>query len=104
MVLVMTNYPLCFSIEHLDPPVLARVPTAVFRDMQPKTVIVSTPNSEFNILFPDFHGFRHPDHRFEWTRSQFRQWQVTSTHINKGIVDKVPDSLLGTALFMTDGA
>lgn len=65
------------SIEHLDPPVLEQVPAAVFGAMQPKTVIVTTPNSEFNVLFPDFRGFRHPDHRFEWTRSQFREWQVT---------------------------
>ena len=65
--------PLC-RIEHLDPPVLERVPAAVFGEMQPKVVIVSTPNSEFNVLFPDLRGFRHPDHRFEWTRSQFRDW------------------------------
>jgi hypothetical protein len=63
-------------IEHLDPPVLERVPAAIFGKMQPKVVIFTTPNSEFNVLFPGFHGFRHPDHRFEWTRHQFQTWCV----------------------------
>lgn len=64
----------CYSIEHLDPPVLGRVPAAIFGELQPKVVVMTTPNAEFNILFPNFYGFRHPDHRFEWTRCQFQTW------------------------------
>ena len=45
------NLAFIFSIEHLDPPILAEVPSVIFRFLQPKTVIISTPNSEFNILF-----------------------------------------------------
>jgi 3' terminal RNA ribose 2'-O-methyltransferase Hen1 len=63
-------------IEHLDAdrlPALARV---VFGEAKPKTVIVTTPNADYNALFPNFASgtFRHPDHRFEWTREQFRAW------------------------------
>jgi hypothetical protein len=37
--------------------------------MRPKLVVVTTPNAEYNTLFPDFEGpFRHWDHKFEWTR------------------------------------
>jgi hypothetical protein len=42
----------------------------------PKTVIVTTPNAEHNALFANLAPgtFRHPDHRFEWTRAEFRAW------------------------------
>jgi small RNA 2'-O-methyltransferase len=63
------------TIEHIDPRRLSRVEDAVFRSMRPCTVLVTTPNQEYNIL----HGLapgqrRHPGHRFEWTRERFRQW------------------------------
>ncbi len=63
-------------IEHLDPdrlPALARV---VFGEAKPASVIVTTPNAEYNALFPNMApgALRHPDHRFEWTREQFRAW------------------------------
>lgn len=40
------------------------------------TVVVTTPNAEYNALFPWLPAgvFRHPDHRFEWGRAQFRDW------------------------------
>lgn len=62
------------SIEHLDPPVLDRVPESVFGVLRPKVVAMTTPNAEFNVLFPGFSGFRHADHRFEWTRKEFQLW------------------------------
>jgi hypothetical protein len=39
-------------------------------------VVVSTPNAEYNALFPNLPAgaFRHADHRFEWTRAEFRAW------------------------------
>ena len=40
----------------------------------PQHVIVSTPNSEYNVLFPNFSGLRHWDHKFEWTRRDFSKW------------------------------
>jgi hypothetical protein len=48
----------------------------VFGEARPTTVVVTTPNSEYNALFPNLApgAFRHSDHRFEWTREQFRAW------------------------------
>jgi 3' terminal RNA ribose 2'-O-methyltransferase Hen1 len=63
-------------IEHLDPDRLPSLARALFREARPGTVVVTTPNAEYNALFPDLAkgAFRHPDHRFEWTRRQFRDW------------------------------
>jgi len=63
-------------IEHLDPdrlPTLARV---VFGAARPAAVIVTTPNVEYNVLFETMKPgtLRHPDHRFEWTRTEFLAW------------------------------
>ncbi|KAJ3370938.1 Small RNA 2'-O-methyltransferase [Allomyces arbusculus] len=66
-------------IEHLDPPDLERLPEALFAMYSPKLVIVSTPNVEFNVHFPDWRPgiMRDADHRFEWTRTQFESWCTT---------------------------
>ena len=63
-------------MEHLEQDVLESFPAVVFGMINPKVAIVTTPNSEFNVLFPNFTGFRHPDHKFEWTRAQFQEWYV----------------------------
>lgn len=63
-------------IEHLDPPRLAAFERVLFEEARPKAVIVTTPNAEYNIRFDTLPAgqFRHKDHRFEWTRSEFQQW------------------------------
>lgn len=63
-------------IEHLEPTRLASLELAVFGRAQPRAVIVTTPNAEFNVNFPNLANgtMRHPDHRFEWTRLEFDQW------------------------------
>ncbi|XP_046845507.1 small RNA 2'-O-methyltransferase-like [Xenia sp. Carnegie-2017] len=61
-------------IEHLHPPVLQAMPITIFGHLKPNVVIITTPNSEFNVLFPDLKGFRHYDHKFEWTRAEFQSW------------------------------
>jgi 3' terminal RNA ribose 2'-O-methyltransferase Hen1 len=63
-------------IEHQDPPRLAAFERVLFEFARPQTVIVTTPNVEFNVKFETLPGgkFRHKDHRFEWTRAQFREW------------------------------
>ncbi|RZQ63550.1 3' terminal RNA ribose 2'-O-methyltransferase Hen1 [Amycolatopsis suaedae] len=63
-------------IEHIDQERLPAMEHAVFGVARPGTVVVTTPNSEYNVRFealPAGH-FRHSDHRFEWTRAQFREW------------------------------
>ena len=63
-------------IEHLPPARLRAFEQALFRFAQPKTVVVTTPNREYNVLFPALEAgrLRHPDHRFEWTRAEFADW------------------------------
>ncbi|KAJ3230089.1 Small RNA 2'-O-methyltransferase [Chytriomyces hyalinus] len=67
-------------IEHLDPPLLSCFPQTIFGDYQPNYVIITTPNAEFNIHFPQLNYgtpnaiLRNSDHRFEWTRSEFQKW------------------------------
>ncbi|MET9560731.1 3' terminal RNA ribose 2'-O-methyltransferase Hen1 [Streptomyces tauricus] len=63
-------------IEHLDLPRLPALEYAVFGSARPRTVIVTTPNVEYNVRWdtlPAGH-VRHGDHRFEWTRAEFRDW------------------------------
>lgn len=63
-------------IEHLDPPRLAAFGRVVFGCARPKTVVITTPNREYNGMWPSLPAgrFRHRDHRFEWTRAEFRAW------------------------------
>ncbi|MER8770863.1 3' terminal RNA ribose 2'-O-methyltransferase Hen1 [Mesorhizobium sp. M0092] len=63
-------------IEHLDEDRLPLVERIVFGETAPKSVIVTTPNADYNALFPRLApgAFRHPDHRFEWSRAQFETW------------------------------
>lgn len=66
-------------IEHLDPPRLPALEYAVFGAARPRTVLVTTPNVEYNVRWetlPAGH-VRHGDHRFEWTREEFRAWART---------------------------
>lgn len=63
-------------IEHLDPPRLAAFERVVFEHAQPSTVVVTTPNREYNAKFEGLPAgrFRHRDHRFEWTRRELDDW------------------------------
>jgi 3' terminal RNA ribose 2'-O-methyltransferase Hen1 len=63
-------------IEHLDPPRLAAFERVVFEHARPGTVVLTTPNAEYNVRWPSLPAgrFRHRDHRFEWTRPQFAAW------------------------------
>ncbi|MCH9806649.1 MAG: 3' terminal RNA ribose 2'-O-methyltransferase Hen1 [Alphaproteobacteria bacterium] len=63
-------------IEHIDPPRLSALASAVFGVAKPNLVVVTTPNREYNALFEAMPAgtLRHPDHRFEWTRAEFADW------------------------------
>ena len=71
-------------IEHLDPPRLAAFEQNIFGSARPSTVVVTTPNAEYNVRWETLPAgqSRHPDHRFEWTREQFAEWgsAVASRH------------------------
>lgn len=70
-------------VEHVDPPRLPALERVVFGTAKPPHVIVTTPNSEYNVRYEFLEGSgspnavparRHPDHRFEWTRAEFTEW------------------------------
>lgn len=63
-------------VEHLDPSRLASFEWVVFEHARPPTVIVTTPNREYNTRFPSLPAgrMRHRDHRFEWSRAEFHDW------------------------------
>ncbi|MBN1430332.1 MAG: 3' terminal RNA ribose 2'-O-methyltransferase Hen1 [Anaerolineae bacterium] len=63
-------------IEHLDAPRLAALERAVFEFARPGCVVITTPNAEYNVRFETLPAgkLRHRDHRFEWTRAEFRAW------------------------------
>jgi 3' terminal RNA ribose 2'-O-methyltransferase Hen1 len=63
-------------IEHLDPPRLHAFERVVFEYARPRTVVLTTPNAEYNVNFEGLGQgrFRHKDHRFEWTRAECERW------------------------------
>ncbi|MFI5837034.1 3' terminal RNA ribose 2'-O-methyltransferase Hen1 [Micromonospora sp. NPDC051300] len=83
-------------VEHLDPPRLPALQDAVFGHARPGTVVVTTPNVEYNVRYeglgPD--RFRHADHRFEWTRAEFAGWveRVAAAHGYTATITGVGDT------------
>lgn len=62
-------------IEHIDPARIPDVERIVFSFASPKTVIVTTPNRDYNTVYGmSGDQLRHRDHRFEWTRKEFEEW------------------------------
>ena len=77
-------------VEHLDPPQLESVGELLLGRARPRYLVVTTPNKEWNLnQIPDpnppgmpplqpppvsTYPLRNADHRFEWTRLEFRQW------------------------------
>lgn len=61
-------------VEHVDPERLPAFERVVFGQARPAAVVLTTPNREYNDLYGQLVGFRHPDHRFEWTRAEFAAW------------------------------
>jgi hypothetical protein len=69
-------------IEHIEPTRLGMCEQVLFGYTRPGTVIVTTPNRDYNVQWPRLRagGLRHRDHRFEWTRGEFQQW---AAHVAK---------------------
>jgi 3' terminal RNA ribose 2'-O-methyltransferase Hen1 len=63
-------------IEHLDAARLAAFERVLFEFARPETVLLTTPNREYNVVWDNLDGgkLRHGDHRFEWTRKEFQAW------------------------------
>ncbi|MEP3893205.1 MAG: 3' terminal RNA ribose 2'-O-methyltransferase Hen1 [Litorimonas sp.] len=71
-------------IEHIEPHRLSALVMSLFADARPNMVVMTTPNREYNVLFEMMkpNQLRHPDHRFEWTRTEFEGWanEVAAQH------------------------
>ncbi len=65
-------------IEHLDTSRLRAFERNIFEFSSPKTIVLTTPNFEYNRKFENLSDgkFRHRDHRFEWTREEFKTWSL----------------------------
>lgn len=63
-------------IEHLDPERIKAFERVVFEFARPKSVVLTTPNADYNVRFTDLPAeqLRHRDHRFEWSRQEFAAW------------------------------
>jgi len=63
-------------VEHIDPDRLIDFEKVIFKFARPANVILTTPNSEYNRIYSinNPSEYRHPDHRFEWSRDQFSSW------------------------------
>jgi 3' terminal RNA ribose 2'-O-methyltransferase Hen1 len=63
-------------VEHLEPPQLRAFIQMALSHTQPKRMILTTPNADYNRVW-GLHlpkQRRHPDHRFEWSRQEFAAW------------------------------
>jgi len=63
-------------VEHLDESRLSSFERVLFEFARPRSVVLTTPNVEYNAKFEGLPAglLRHKDHRFEWTRAEFRAW------------------------------
>jgi len=63
-------------LEHIDPSRIIALERVVFEFAAPRTVIITTPNREYNANYEHMkeNSLRHSDHRFEWSREEFRNW------------------------------
>lgn len=63
-------------VEHLDAARLQAFERILFECIRPHTIVLTTPNIEYNVRFGNLPAgaLRHHDHRFEWTRQEFQTW------------------------------
>jgi len=86
-------------VEHFEPDRLPHLERSLFGDARPQLIVVTTPNRDYNALFPSLAPgrLRHPDHRFEWGREEFHAWaaRVAETYGYEarieGLGDEHPD-------------
>lgn len=66
-------------VEHLQEKDVYKMAETVFGRLLPQAVFLTTPNREYNSVLSEAYGtsnktFRHPDHKFEWTRAEFSRF------------------------------
>ncbi len=79
-------------VEHLHQSRLPSFERVVFEFAKPQTIVLTTPNSEYNVLFENMEAghMRHIDHKFEWTREQFETWAQGVAERNGYTVECLP--------------
>jgi 3' terminal RNA ribose 2'-O-methyltransferase Hen1 len=65
-------------VEHLNEPRLKSFERVLFEFARPRTIALTTPNREYNVKWENVGAerLRHKDHRFEWTREEFKTWST----------------------------
>jgi 3' terminal RNA ribose 2'-O-methyltransferase Hen1 len=68
-------------VEHLDPPRLSAFERVLFEFAKPRTIVLTTPNRDYNVKWETLPAgkMRHSDHRFEWSRQEFRDWATRTS-------------------------
>ncbi|CAD8127443.1 unnamed protein product [Paramecium sonneborni] len=64
-------------VEHLKLEQLDDLCENVFGYLNPWRIIITTPNSDFNVYFKQLNPkfiLRHPDHKFEFSQQEFQEW------------------------------
>ncbi len=74
-----SNYESCAIvevIEHIDVERLESFEKSIFECSKFKYIILTTPNADYNINYKSLNkqNLRHSDHRFEWTKDEFKSW------------------------------
>lgn len=87
-------------IEHIEPSRLGAFERVVFEFAKPATVVVTTPNAEYNAKLESLPAgkLRHRDHRFEWTRAEFERWARGAAERNGYAVRFAPIGEVDAAL------
>ena len=73
---------LCEVIEHIDEGRLPKVMDTLLNEYQPGSLLITTPNHDYNEVYEMEDILRHTDHRFEWTRAEFHKWCTDRNHQN----------------------
>lgn len=73
---------LCEVIEHIDAQRLPKAFDTILNLYAPESLIITTPNQEYNEIYDMEDHFRHDDHRFEWTRQEFQEWCKARNHLD----------------------
>lgn len=76
------------TLEHIQLRRLSQVERAVFAELRPGLVLITTPNREYNVLYGLAEKeLRHADHHFEWSRMKFQTWSAGVARRNGYRVD-----------------
>ena len=73
------NYESCAIvevIEHIEIDRIESFEKSIFEYSKFNYIILTTPNADYNINYKNLNkqNLRHSDHRFEWTKEEFKSW------------------------------